>query len=452
LLTSHPTIWILLAAVLAPLLAEIPLGFKVPVVVLEVVLGIVIGPHVLGLVHFEGFVVIMFAAGMAMTLFMAGMELDFSKIKGRPLSLATGGWIGSVLLGFAVVGLLHVIPQVHAPYMVTLALCTTGLGVLVPVFRDDGQLETAFGRLFMAVGTLGEVGPIVAMSLLLSARYSTWQEAGFLFALLAIVGMAVVVGMRARPPKLLALLGRQMHSSNQLPVRISLLMLWAFLMLAEGFGFERILGAFAAGMVVGQATRGEAVKAFREKIEAVSFGWFYPFFFVGTGIKFDITALGQDITTMLMLPMFAVLFLVIRGAPVFFYRDAFAKGERLPFVLASAVPSLSIIVVITEIGAQTKSINPDVAAALIGAALLAVLLFPTIAGVLLQRIAVPRTRWEVTGPANPDLLTAAQQADDQGGLSANDARGHQEARDRGINRGGRRTAASWSVWAAVESG
>jgi len=389
MLVGHPIFWILVAAVLAPLLAEIPLGFRVPVVVLEVVLGIVIGPHVLGLVHFEGFVVTMHTVGMAATLFMAGMELDFSEIKGRPLSLATGGWTVSALLGVAIVGLLHVIPQVQAPLMVTLALCTTGLGVLVPVFRDGGQLGTAFGRLFMAAGTLGEIGPIVGMSLLLSTRYSTWQEIGFLFALLAIVGMAVVVGVRARPPKLLALLGRQMHASTQLPVRISLLVLAALIVLAHQFGFERILGAFAAGMVVGQATRGEDGKAFREKIETVSFGWFYPFFFVGTGVKVDITALGQDLTTMLLVPAFAVLFLVIRGAPVFLYRDAIARAQRLPFALASAVPSLSIIVVITEIGVLAKTMNPDVAAALIGAALLAVLLFPTIAGVMLQRIAAP---------------------------------------------------------------
>ena len=389
MLVGHPIFWILVAAVVAPLLAEIPLGFNVPTVVIEVVLGIIIGPHVLKLVQFDGFVVTMFTIGMATTLFMAGMELDFNAIKGRPLSLAAGGWSVSVLLGITIVGLLHVIPQVHAPLMVTLALCTTGLGVLVPVFRDSGQLETPFGRLFMAAGTLGEVGPIIGMSLLLSQQYSTWQEVGFLLAFLAIVGIVVVVGMGASPPKVLALLSRHMHRSTQLPVRISLLMLAALFLLAEQFGFESIFGAFAAGMVVGQATRGADGKSLREKIEAVSFGWFYPFFFVGTGIKFDIATLGRDLTTMLLVPAFAVLFLVIRGAPVFLYRDYIARAQRLSFALSSAVPSLSIIVVITEIGARTKTMTPDVAAALIGAALLAVLLFPTIAGFLLSRIAAP---------------------------------------------------------------
>src|SRR5450755_572742 len=300
MLVGHPIFWMFCAAVAAPLLAEIPLGFKVPVVVLEVVLGIVLGPHVLGLVQFEGFVVTMFLLGMAATLFMAGVELEFSEIKGRPLSLGVGGWVVSALLGITVVGLLHLIPQVHAPLMVTLALCTTGLGVLIPIFRDSGQLRTAFGCFVLAAGTLGEVGPIVAMSLLLSQHYSTWQEAGFLLAFLAIVAIAIAVGVRARPPKVLAMLSRHMHRSTQLPLRMSMLMLAALLLLADKFGFESILGAFAGGMVLGQATRGEDGKALREKMETIAFGWFFPFFFVGTGIKFNIAALGQDLTTMLL--------------------------------------------------------------------------------------------------------------------------------------------------------
>src|SRR5208283_4383039 len=129
MLVGHPVFWIMAAAVLAPLLSEIPVGFKVPVVVLEVVLGILVGPHVLNLVQFDGFVVAMFTIGMAATLLIAGMELDFAEIRGRPLMLAAGGWIGSVLMGITAVGLLHLIPQVRAPQMVTLAMCTTGLGV-----------------------------------------------------------------------------------------------------------------------------------------------------------------------------------------------------------------------------------------------------------------------------------------------------------------------------------
>ena len=293
----HPVFWVFVAAVAGPLLGQIPVGFRVPVVVIEVVLGILIGPHVMGLVHYDAFLSTMHTIAMAATLFMAGMELDFSEIKGRPLTLAVGGWGISVALGLVVVGIFHLVPAVHAPMMVTLALCTTGLGTLIPIFRDGGQLGTKFGRLMIAAGTIGEVGPIVAMSLLLSQRYSTWQEVGFLVIFLVIVGVVAAVGAGARPPRVLEFLSRQMHASSQLPVRIALLVLAALFVLAEEFGFESIFGAFAAGMIMGLATRGEDGKTMREKIDAVSFGWFYPFFFVGTGVKFDITALGKDLTT-----------------------------------------------------------------------------------------------------------------------------------------------------------
>ena len=143
-----------------------------------------------------------------------------------------------------------------------------------------------------------------------------------------------------------------------------------------------IFGGFAAGMVIGLATRGESGEPLRVKIDAVMFGWFYPFFFVGTGIKFDLPALTRDLTTMIPVPTFLVLFLLVRGLPVVLYRHDLVRGERLPFVLASAVSSLSIVVVITEIGVRTGAMNAGIAAALVGAALLSVMLFSTIASVL----------------------------------------------------------------------
>jgi len=379
---GHPVFWLMLAAVAAPLLAEIPVGFRVPIAVLEVMLGIVIGPQVLGLVPFEGFIASMFTFGMAASLFMAGMELDFEHIRGRPLSLALSGWGLSVGLGLAAAGLLYVMPVVHAPIMVAFALITTALGTLLPVFRDSGQLGTPFGRLFLAAGTVGEIGPIVAISLALSHEYSTWQELGLLLAFLSVVAIAAAIGLGVRPPKVLALLGRTMRSSTQLPVRMALLILVAFFVLSEKFGLENILGAFAAGMVVGLATRGEVGEPLREKIDAVCFGWFMPFFFVGMGVKFNFDALVQSVTTLLLVPTFGGLFLLVRGLPVFLYRHDLARGERLPFALFAAVPSLSLVVVITEIGLRTHRMNPDIAAALVGAAVLAVLLFPTIAGAL----------------------------------------------------------------------
>lgn len=388
--THHVTFVVLAIAVAAPLLAEVRLGFRVPIVVIEVLLGVLAGPHVLGFVQYEGLLVPMFRYAMACTLFMAGLELDFGEIRGRPLSLALGGWTTSLLVALAAAWVLHVTPSVSSSLVVALTLATTGLGVLLPVFRDSGVLGTQFGRLVLAAGTVGEVGPIVLMSMLLPGPYGTWQELGFLAVFLFIVAAAIVIGVSTKEPRILRLFSRTMHASSQLPVRISILILVGLFLLAEKFGFESIFGAFAAGMVVGLASLGKGGELLREKIDAVMFGWFYPFFFVSTGIRLDLPALIHDGMTVILVLVFMVLFLVVRGAPTFLYGKTLARAERLPFGLSTAVPSLSIIVVITDVGASTGTMKPDVASALVGAALLATMLFPTIAGVLISRNATAR--------------------------------------------------------------
>ncbi len=383
--------WVMLAAVLAPLMAEVPRQRQVPVVVFEILLGIAIGPHGLGLVQFDGFVAAMFGLGMSATLFMAGMELDLKHISGQPLLLALGGWGLSLLLGVAAAALLYLTSLVHAPVVVMLALSTTALGVLLPLLRDAGRLDSDFGRLFLAVGTVGEVGPVVAMSLAMSTQYTSWQEAGFLLLFVGLVLIMALAGRHSQPPKLVALLRRHLHASSQLPVRLALLVLAGYFVLAENFGFENILGAFAAGMLVGIVTRGHEQKPVRHKIDAIMFGWFIPFFFIGTGVKFDLRAIVQEPLTALLVPLFLLAMLVVRGAPVLLHGRHLARGERWPFALMSAVASLSLVVVITDVAVHTGHIGTPVAAALVGAAVLSVLVFPTSAGMLLGGVGSPST-------------------------------------------------------------
>lgn len=378
-ITDHPVFVVMLAAAAAPLLAELPIRVRLPVVVLEVALGVVVGPHMLGSLEPGPFVAAMVKVGMATVLFMAGMEIDFRAIRGRPLGLALGGWGTSLAIGFVAVALLRLVPGVHAPLMVTIALATTGLGVLLPMLRDSGQLNKPYGAMLLAAGTVGELGPILLVSLLLSQRYATAQEFGFLLAFVAIVGTAAAVGMGLRPPRLLALFERTMHASTQLPVRLAVVILAAAVVMSEEFGFEGILGAFAAGMVVGLATRGPQGEPFRVKLDALCFGWLTPFFFVGTGLAFDLPALFRDLRTMLLLPSFLVLMLLVRGLPVLLYRRELLPLQRLPFALSSSVSSLGLVVVLTEIGRRTNAMAPDIAQSLVGAALLSTLIFPTAA-------------------------------------------------------------------------
>jgi Kef-type K+ transport system membrane component KefB len=385
---AHPIFVVLLVATLAPLLAEVPIGIRLPVTVLEILLGIVIGPSVLGIIDMQpgGFLSLMHGVGMAAVLLMAGMEIDFARVRGRPLLLGAAGWAVSTGCAFAVVGLLHVVPHVEAPMMVAIALSTTALGATLPILRDGNQLDQPFGRLLLGACTVGEVAPIIAVALTLSTRFSTARELGFLVGFLTLMSLIGWVAFRARPPRLIALLSRTLHASTQLPVRLSLLLLGAAYLSSAALGLEGILGAFAVGMVVGLATRGQDGKPFRDKLEAVCFGWLSPFFYVATGVAFSPAALLQDVTTMVLVPLFALLFLAVHAAPAWLlYRRSLPPGELWPFALYSSVPSLGLVITITTIGLHSGRMNADVAQALIGAALVVALVFPTTAALLTAR-------------------------------------------------------------------
>ena len=385
-LTTHPALLVLFIAVVATLLGEIPIGIRVPTGVLQVALGILVGPHVLGFAKAEGLLASLGFFGTCALFFMAGMELDLGAVKGRPLSLALRGWLISLALGFVIASLLHVLPFVRSPIMVAIALTTTSLGILMSILRDGGELGTPFGRLVLAAGAAGEFCPVVVMSLVFARDYTTWQEAGLLLVFVALAVFCALVALGLRPPRVIAYLSRSMNKTAQLPVLLAMLLLAGFGSLAQVFGLEAIMGGFAAGMVVGLATRGEDGEPMRAKIAAITYGFFVPFFYVVSGMKFDLTALLGSTKALSLLPLFVVLLLLVRGTPVFLYRAELAPGERVPFVLYTSL-GLSILIAVTNIGVETGRMLPEIAAALVGAGMVSVLVFPALAMWLRSRAA-----------------------------------------------------------------
>jgi Kef-type K+ transport system membrane component KefB len=383
-LSSHPVLIVLAISVTASLLAEFRSRVRVPAVVWQMVLGILVGPYVLDLVRPDVLLDWLGRVGLLALFFMAGMELDLPKIKGRPLTLGLWSWLLSLVLAFLSAGILHLLFHVRDPIMLALALATTAMGTFLPMLRDEGRLTSSFGSFVVAAGVVGEFGPVIAVSLILTRMFGTWEELALMFGFVVLALLAALIALGLRPPKMLALLKRGMHSSTQLPVGISLLLLAAFDVLSTTIGLESILGAFTAGMVVGLASRDEGSKIFRGKIEAVCFGFVIPFFFVVSGLKLDLHSLVHNPRTMLLVPGFLALLLIVRGAPVFLYRNVLANGERWPFALYSAT-ALPMIVVITSIGVRTGTMRTGTAAALIGAGLLSVLIFPSLASTLLGK-------------------------------------------------------------------
>lgn len=367
-----------LAAVIAPIIAELTRRFlPVPEVVIQIILGILIGPYVLNLVRPNGIVTALSEFGLTFLMFLAGTELDLAVMRQGHLGRAAGSWGVSVLVALGVGAVLHGTGLVLDSVVVALCLTTTALGTLLPVLRDAGVLRTRLGPSMLSVGAIGEFGPIVAVAVLLTTR----NAALTFFLLVLFVAVAVAAAMLAvevRPPRFIALMRRHLHSTAQLPVRISVLLVILLVFLAIKLSLDVLLGAFAAGVVVRLFIKGDDSEPIESKLEAIGFGFLIPIFFIESGITFDLKALIHRPHVLILVPMFCVLFLLTRALPTWaFFRTVLTRAETQAISILSAT-GLPLIVVITTLGVDEHRMKPQNAAALVAAGMLSVLLYPLI--------------------------------------------------------------------------
>ncbi|MFD5652918.1 cation:proton antiporter [Streptomyces sp. NPDC127039] len=380
---SHPgtLVLILAAAVLAPLLVHATgRRVRVPLVIFEIALGIVMGPDVLGWARPDDVVDTLADLGLSMLIFLAGYEIDFAAVRGDTLRRSLWSWPIALVAGIAL-ALLVSGGDVFGAFVIGTALTSTTLGTVLPMLRDSGELRGRFGTVISAFGAVGEFGPVIAVALLLSGRRPA-ESAALLAAFGAITAAAVFWALRPRPPWFARLTERTLHTSGQFAVRFVMLLLACMLGLAEVFGLDVLLGAFAAGVLTrlvllraAPASSGEVLG----KVEAMGFGFLVPLFYVVTGIEFDLDALLHDPGALLLVPGFLLLFLLVHGGPVYLLapRDL-GRRDRAALALFTST-CLPLVVAITTIGVDQELIATDQAASLVGAAMVSVLVFPLVA-------------------------------------------------------------------------
>ena len=152
-------------------------GLFIPVVVIELGLGVLIGPQLLDLAHVDGFTEFFADLGLGMLFFFAGYEIDIARIRGEPLRLALFGWAMSLAIAYTLGGALAILGVVVSLVYVGSALATTAIGTLIPVLSDTGELRTRFGTYLLAAGAVGEFGPILLLTLVLSTQSARAQRA-----------------------------------------------------------------------------------------------------------------------------------------------------------------------------------------------------------------------------------------------------------------------------------
>src|SRR3954469_25010147 len=362
----------------APFLLGLAPRLRLPSVVVEIVAGIVIGPSVLGWVHVDEPIAVLSLIGLAFLLFLAGLEIEFEHLRGRVLKLAFGGWVLS--FGIAVVAglLLKAGGFIDSPILVAIILAATSLGIIIPVLKDAGQISTPFGQLVVAAGTIADFGGIILLSLFFTGEGGVGSTLILLAGLFGI-GAAVLFAVKGaeRSKVVMRDLVRLQDTTAQIRVRGAWLLMIGFVALAEAFGLEAILGAFAAGAILTLVDRDAFMThpQFRTKLEAVGFGVFIPVFFVASGIRFDLNALLDHPSNLIKVPIFLAALFLVRGLPALLYRG-FVGGRRTAVAAVLQSTSLPFIVAATTIGQELGLLDAAQSAALIAAGLLSVLIFP----------------------------------------------------------------------------
>lgn len=378
---------VMLVAALVPVAIRL-LPVAVPQVVLLLLGGILIGPDVLGWAD-RSELTLFSDVGLGFLFLLAGYELPPLLLRQRAGRLALIGWATSLTLAIGVVAALTSIGYVKTFIPVALALTTTALGTLLPLLRENDMLGGKFGQNMFAAGAVGELGPVLAISLFLSASGS-WQSALAIAVVVSTAWLVARIPLWLEGSRVAESVASTAENTTQSVLRWTVTLLLGALVLTADFGLDIVLGAFLAGMVLRQSSgkMPEGQAGLLEKLDSIAYGFFIPIFFVTSGMGLDLTSIIENPGR---LAVFFLLLLVVRGLPALLvYRRDLAMAERLQLMLLSAT-ALPLIVAITEVSMANGTMLAENAAALVGAGVLSVAVFPFLALQVRRRANTLRT-------------------------------------------------------------
>jgi len=382
--------WIVVAAVLAPVVAGAVPRRLVPEVVLLLVAGIVIGPFATGLAGVDSEIDMLRELGLGMLFLLAGYEIDTAELTGRGGRRALITWGVCFVLALAATGVLAAAGVVHAGIAVAIALTSTTLGTLLPILQDRGLVPTRLGKAVLNHGAVGELGPVIAMAILLGARGAALS----LVVLAVFAAVAVLVAWLPRRilregSQFLRFVQRTSETTAQTPVRLTMLLLVGLIALAAVFDLDVILGAFAAGFILRRLVPA-GDERLETKIDGLAYGFLVPIFFVTSGMAIDVSAVADAPG---VLVAFLVLLVLVRGVPVFVASrldrapdgSGFTTSEQLQ-IAAYSTTGLPLIVAVTGVAVSAGQMSNASASILVAAGAITVLILPAVAGMLPKRV------------------------------------------------------------------
>ena len=365
------------AAAVATIVSRLSSRLILPTVVVEIFLGILIGPEVLDIAESDQYIEFLSQFGLVFLFFLAGIEVVHSAVPRRLLARGSVGWGISIALGAAAGFALEAAGVPASGWLLAVALATTALGTLVPILSDAGVLPSPLGQNTLGAAVAGEFWPIVVISLCLTGAHATTASIVRLFGCGLVVAGAAGIAVHFQPPRIISIARETVNKSGQLAVRLSVALLAVLVLLADELDFDFVLGAFAAGLIIGLVTQGETGEQVLPRIATIGYGLLIPVFFVVTGMDFDLDGFLTG-TGLALAGIFLALLLVTRGSAALLSARELGTRGTASLALFSAT-GLPLIVAVIEVGEERGEIDTHVAAALVGAGMTSVLLYPLLA-------------------------------------------------------------------------
>lgn len=394
--------WISVVALISPILASVTKK-KIPDIVWMLILGMLIGPSLFAIAAQTPGINFLRQIGLGLLFFMAGLEINQDDVRSAAGRSAGRTWIICLILAISL-GYLITGGVVQHAIILGIASTSTALGALLPILKETKQFERPIGVAAMRHGAIGELGPIIAMTLLLSTR-APWESMAILlaFAVAAIIIVAVPSHLFARIPHLHKIMVSGMNTTMQTLLRFTMFLLFSLMALSAILHLDIVLGAFAAGLVIGRITPEHSRESYISRLEIVGFSFPIPVFFVTSGMNIDAHAVSSHPIQVLI---FTLMILLVRGVPVFLREfqighnliaEFFPVIEKREVTLPKwqqkmalgyyAATGLPIIVAVTEVALHSELISEEAASIMVAAGALTVLLYPLLGYLVFQQIA-----------------------------------------------------------------
>jgi Kef-type K+ transport system membrane component KefB/Trk K+ transport system NAD-binding subunit len=363
-----PFLALLLITALAlgvPILATRLRRFYVPIVVGEIVAGIIIGRSGLNLVEPSQTLTFLAEFGFAYLMFLSGLEVDFELVLSggtyssdksfwkRPLTIALTLLLGTLSLALFFSWLLSLSGLVESPVLIGLILSTTSLGIVVPVLKERDLLGLEYGQYILVAASVADFITLLLLTIVIAIRSQGMTLDLLLIPALLTIFAVAVRGMRrvSELGFLQTFLNELSSATAQIRVRAAFALMVAWVVLAEAFGVELILGAFLAGVIAGLLDDQEGENA-RDKLDAVGYGFFIPIFFIMVGVEFNLRAIIESPQALLLVPLLVAIAYFVKVIPSllmrmqFDWRKTMASGfllsSRLSLIIAAASIALSL--------------------------------------------------------------------------------------------------------------